>query len=239
MDEIVKEVVRKERESFSVELIEKETAEGFSNYISMVLYPMEMPDGEDGLLLVFENIRVGSVIQRLTQRYSELRLSQSRLMRIAMTDPVTGLGNRYAYEHDASERALAVLQNPVDLVVAVMGLDGLKVVNAARGHAQGDVLLRTYAATLQSILRDGDIVYRVGGDEFIAVLETSAYAGFERLYQKFEDVVEQVRRAGFPDTQVSVGLAALSETGYNMVEAIRLADRRMYAYRKKLYGKDV
>jgi diguanylate cyclase (GGDEF)-like protein len=94
----------------------------------------------------------------------------ARLHRAAGTDPLTGLANRRAWETDAA-RSLAHAQRTGEpLTVAVIDLDGFKVVNDQQGHGAGDALLQSLARAWSSELRMADLLGRLGGDEFVLCL---------------------------------------------------------------------
>ncbi|HEX6568988.1 MAG TPA: GGDEF domain-containing protein, partial [Acidimicrobiales bacterium] len=84
------------------------------------------------------------------------------LRRQALTDPLTGLGNRTAFE-----RRLGDAAGPV--TIALLDLDDFKPVNDTHGHDTGDAVLRVVAERLRASVRDGDLAVRVGGDEFAIV----------------------------------------------------------------------
>jgi diguanylate cyclase (GGDEF)-like protein len=83
----------------------------------------------------------------------------------AATDPLTGLGH-----HATFHEALARTHRRPQTAVVLVDVDGFKRVNDTRGHQQGDHVLRSIAHALASALRRGDTLYRVGGDEFAALL---------------------------------------------------------------------
>ncbi len=102
--------------------------------------------------------------RRLT---SILKLSKSEAERRALTDPLTGLGNRAAMEADLSR--LIVQRRDFSLIH--LDLDLFKAVNDTLGHAAGDAVLVETARRLRQTLRDADFVNRVGGDEFVILAE--------------------------------------------------------------------
>ena len=102
--------------------------------------------------------------------------SVGELARLAMTDPVTGLGNRAALLAALSRRSgRSAAERP--LVVVTIDLDGLRETNLRHGRAAGDELLRRYAARLAVTVRAGDTVTRTGGDEFVVLCDGSLEAG--------------------------------------------------------------
>jgi diguanylate cyclase (GGDEF)-like protein len=95
----------------------------------------------------------------------ELRRALRRVSAASMTDALTGLPNRRAVME-----ALETMISPQGAAIIAMDLDHFKEANDAYGHAAGDALLRVAADRIRSVLRPSDLVGRMGGDEFLAVL---------------------------------------------------------------------
>ncbi len=126
------------------------------------ILPADMPSAE----LLFR-------LKRLLQRKREGDRLRSMLedgLRLAVTDPLTGLFNRrYALPHlERVARNAARTGSP--FAVMVLDLDRFKAINDTHGHATGDLVLREVAARLRSNLRSVDLVARIGGEEFLVVL---------------------------------------------------------------------
>ena len=145
---------------------------------------------------------------------------------VARVDALTGLANRLAWEErvellgreHARGRPLAVI---------LIDLDGLKLANDARGHAFGDLLLRTAAEILGACVGDKGLAARIGGDEFGVLLANSDSTACEAILARIEDVVE--RRPPLDGFSLSFSLgAASSPPEPTLAAAIDRADRRMY-----------
>lgn len=137
----------------------------------------------------------------------------------ANSDPLTGLGHHGRF----SERLARA--RPGGSAVLAIDVDGFKAVNDTYGHQEGDRLLVELVRALQAALRSSDDLYRVGGDEFAAILEvnrdTEALSVAERL-------VAAARRVG---RTISVG-AALREPGESAETTLRRADDALYAAKR-------
>ena len=123
-----------------------------------------------------ESARLASSLERAQ---TELRAANTELQRRALLDPLTNLPNRQLFEdrlaHAVARTARAEERvggrAAAKLAVLFVGLDGFKTVNDSLGHAAGDRVLKEAAARLRNAARDSDTVARVGGDEFLLLME--------------------------------------------------------------------
>jgi diguanylate cyclase (GGDEF)-like protein len=148
-------------------------------------------------------------------------LAHEQLRRAAHTDPLTALANRRGLEQLVRER-----RGRRPLVVLAIDVDGLKHVNDRHGHAAGDELLLTVAKGADSILRTGDVLARIGGDEFAAVVfDSDESSGTLVAARILETVRAQGARGRRP--RVSVGVATV-EPGASLGRGLDRADAAMY-----------
>ncbi|MFN8109337.1 MAG: sensor domain-containing diguanylate cyclase [Thermoleophilia bacterium] len=168
---------------------------------------------------------------RLERSLTDLSRTSERLAVQAFTDPLTGLGNR-ALLMDRVRAALARDgARPVGLLL--MDLDGFKSVNDRYGHAAGDRLLTTVAERVRACVRPIDTIGRLGGDEFLAVLEVvEGVTEAREIAGRLERAVWEPIDVGGGET-VNVGLSVGVAVGIpGQVDADELldqADRAMYA----------
>ncbi len=99
-----------------------------------------------------------------------LRKQQEQLEYIAHYDPLTNLPNRLLMTDRLHQAMAQALRRNNDLFVAYIDLDGFKQINDQFGHATGDLVLKEVATNMKQVLREGDTLSRIGGDEFIAVI---------------------------------------------------------------------
>ena len=178
------------------------------------------------LLMVF---RPGSadyertaLFARLAGSMIERMVSAWRANATAVLDPLTGSLNRRGLL-DAAPALLA--RGPV--LFAFFDLNDLKPINDTHGHAAGDALLLRTAQTLSRTLREGDLVARVGGDEFVAAIEGDDLRIVERVVKSFQ-------RA---QISVAYGYALAPIEAPTVEEAVALADSRMYACKQRMKGR--
>ena len=176
----------------------------------------------------YEGTTVGAVstFTDVTQRRKEERETQARLVdseRAALTDPLTGVGNRrYA---DAFLAAVG----PGDAVVLI-DVDHFKRINDQHGHAGGDQVLRSLAEHLARQIRANDHVARFGGEEFLVVLaggSSTAVAAVERIARAWTATSDGVT--------FSAGVAAHT-AGRPVLETLAAADRALYQAKEQ--GRD-
>jgi diguanylate cyclase (GGDEF)-like protein/PAS domain S-box-containing protein len=166
--------------------------------------------------------------------------AQDELVRSALHDALTGLPNRVVFM-DRLERLLTHSQRRVGYGFAVLflDLDNFKRINDSLGHMAGDELLVTVARRLESCVRQGDTVARIGGDEFAVLLDMIQDAAAVTFI--VERIRESLALAFYPEVRVdgvsaSIGIA-ISVSGYERAEdLLRDADSAMY--RAKASGRD-
>lgn len=165
-----------------------------------------------------------------------LATERERYERATRLDPLTGVGNRAAWESiKASPPTLATsrTRKPLAATYAVLSadVDHLKQVNDRYGHAAGDSVLRTSADMLRLSLRPTDVLCRVGGDEFLALLPNVDERGARRIVKRIGEAMENWRPTEHGITPaLSIGWA-LFEGDWD--SAVKLADDRMYANKRK------
>ena len=108
--------------------------------------------------------------ERLHERSHELRQANHQLEHLAHFDSLTGLPNRVLLADRLRQAMSQCLRRDASLAVVYLDLDGFKPINDRHGHAIGDQLLVLLAQRLKEVLREGDTLSRIGGDEFVAVL---------------------------------------------------------------------
>ena len=146
----------------------------------------------------------------------------------ATTDPLTGLGNRRALICDL-ERAAAETEHGSRHVLALFDLDGFKAYNDAFGHPAGDALLERLGRNLTDAVGDNGIAYRMGGDEFCLLAPAGDDDGQAIVTIAATALSEQGRSFS---VGCSYGTVRLELGSQDPVEALRLADQRMYAAKR-------
>lgn len=146
--------------------------------------------------------------------------ANEKLIEMSTIDQLTRVKNRNAYE-DILEAYRAA---EVAVGVVMVDLNGLKELNDEKGHKEGDRVIEETAGFLCTVSGD-DLPYRIGGDEFVLLLEG-------RTREETEDILAQVRT--FRETSLSAGAAWTDNSG-TIDDAIRQADAAMYEDKKRFY----
>ena len=207
--------------------------------------PERYPAGEE-LLTFFQMCVVLPVFAVLAGRLSELsgRLGQQKIalrealqrnVELAERDELTGLLNRRRAT-ELLELCAKQTARGGSFAIVILDIDHFKRINDSHGHAAGDVVLRHFAHVAQSILRDGDVLARWGGEEFLLVLPTDSAASAAALSQRLRERTAATSIAlphgGAVTITVSIGVAALGE-GELTSAVLERADAALYRAKAK------
>ncbi|WP_114944632.1 GGDEF domain-containing protein [Microvirga calopogonii] len=176
-------------------------------------------------------LSVGADITALKRNEKSLRQAHEAALEASRTDPLTGLPNR-RHILDLLDGALAEdAATGAGLSIAVLDIDRFKAVNDAHGHEAGDAVLRHFADVCRERVRDGDVLGRMGGEEFLLVLPGAgpgqASAIVDRIRDGFPPARLDGEGTGLPCT-FSAGIAE-SLAGDDRSSILRRADRALYA----------
>lgn len=174
-------------------------------------------------------IETGTVVARTAALRDELRETAAQAAAAARTDPLTGLGNRLAWDEAVGRAQEAIDRGEAYSVVSV-DVDGLKIINDRHGHAVGDDLLRRCAAIIRAHCSERDLAVRMGGDEFMVLVpremvpEDPRFVAFARTFSALRSTSDRVA--------ASIGVA-VAGPGDSLFDAIREADMAMYSRKRQ------
>jgi diguanylate cyclase (GGDEF)-like protein len=211
----------------------------FHRFLTRPLLTLEqaiarLSPGEERLPLPVghESDELGRLAQRINETLERLDNSQKQLRRLATRDPLTGLPNR-ALLLERLDHALArARRSQLGLAVLFLDLDRFKHVNDSLGHELGDHLLRAVAERLSGTLRGSDTVGRLGGDEFLIIVEEvrepkEAIQVADRI---LATLARPVEIGGHQlHTGASIGISMWPGDGDDSTRLLRSADIAMYA----------
>ena len=186
------------------------------------------------ILVLVEILVIYDINKR--RRIAEENLEQiKQLFQAANTDKLTGISNRRAYEEMLEQ--ITNLGIPKDFVYISLDLNGLKTVNDNMGHAKGDELISGAAECISDIFGQQGSVYRIGGDEFAALLGISSKE-LLRLAKRFE--YKQMEWSEKHGMQLTVSMGYAARETYPKVDLrqlISIADKEMYSAKGEYYKK--
>lgn len=180
---------------------------------------------------------------RVADRTAELARASEELSRRALHDDLTGLANRTAFWERLSHRMSVMDQRRTGFAILFLDLDDFKEVNDSLGHAAGDQLLVETARRITDELRSGDVAARVGGDEFVVLLDEvgegeHALAVARRVGERVRAPQEIEGRRHV--TTTSIGVAVGRPGGLSTPDAIvAAADAAMYEAKRAGRGLSV
>ena len=182
-------------------------------------------------------IAIFGTVQDVTETVENARIleaARSAAERVANTDMLTGLPNR---RHTLAflEKALAgARDHGAPLAVAVFDIDHFKRINDAHGHAMGDRVIHRVGQRAKAALRDEDMLGRIGGEEFVCILQRSSAQAAEMVAERVRKAVETGTAAeeGLPQATVSIGLAVF-DGELDIEELLHRADQALYAAKRE------
>lgn len=157
------------------------------------------------------------------------------LLRQAMKDGLTDLYNRRAYEKDLTELSKVSLAS--DLVYISMDVNGLKVINDTLGHMAGDELILGSSECMRNVFKPYGKVYRIGGDEFVAILNVSKEL-LNEVLSEFDNAIDGWSGELIDKLSISYGVALSCDFPKESIRVLSsTAEKRMYKTKSEHYRK--
>lgn len=163
------------------------------------------------------------------KRRAEQRAREATLL--ASTDELTGLANRRAFLRQLTREMEGAAEFGWPLAVAMFDVDHFKKVNDRHGHAMGDRVLQAIATRAVAVVRAGDLVGRLGGEEFGILMPGASAADASAVAERLREAIEVARGrddAVLPQVTVSIGIAARDGQS-EALELLAVADAALYA----------
>ncbi|TBU73449.1 hypothetical protein DNK06_20770 [Pseudomonas daroniae] len=202
--------------------------------------------------LSHESEYLGELTFRRRQRFSEQELAQleallasllfplrnSLLYRVAiqsaLRDPLTNTGNRIAMDQVLGREIELARRNAQPLSLLMLDIDHFKRINDEHGHSAGDEMLKAVATTLKDQLRNIDMVFRYGGEEFLVLLSDTSSEGAALVGERLRQSVMELQYVtqGKPiEMSISLGCATL-EAGEPIESLLTRADKALYSAKR-------
>ena len=153
---------------------------------------------------------------------------RNRLATLAATDSLTGLANHRAFQERLAIDAARARRHATPLCLLLLDLDAFKAVNDTLGHSAGDAVLVALADRMREGARQGDLLARVGGEEFAWLLPETGLAGGLEAAERLRTDIASGPLGPSEDQTVSIGLCDLATAGGDPAELFRLADGALY-----------
>ena len=178
-----------------------------------------------------------NVHYRLANTIRELEASQKALAIQATTDPLTGLRNRRSFFEKAEDCFDLHQRYKSDISILMIDIDHFKKINDTLGHDGGDEILRRFSNVLESMVREVDVLARLGGEEFAILLPDTKRLGAAVLAERTRSAIEHTP-IKYNDQDIlitaSIGMASISSEDVESIsELVRIADNRLYLAKER------
>ena len=188
-----------------------------------------------GTMLVTLSFAMGLILEVEGRGAARLRQDNEALRRDALTDALTGLGNRRLFESAAEVELQRSRRHSWPMSVFVLDLDHFKRINDRWGHAVGDQVLIEVARCCEQALRAEDVLVRWGGEEFALLVPHCDRVSSARVAERLLASVRGLRCASIEgeEVTVSIGVAELEATDANLVATLNRADEALYEAKRR------
>jgi diguanylate cyclase (GGDEF)-like protein len=178
-------------------------------------------------LFLFGMILLSDTVLVLVARFARFNILEAE--RLSTTDPLTRLSNRRALEVAMNLEMTRQKRYGGQFSLVLIDLDGFKSVNDTLGHHAGDTALVLLADILRENTRQSDMVFRIGGDEFVVLMPNTEVEDCERICNAFcKLIAEKMQKASFQIT-ASIGYTTIERVPEHSVDILTIADKAMYA----------
>jgi diguanylate cyclase (GGDEF)-like protein len=168
----------------------------------------------------------------------QLHDALARMRAMATHDTLTSLPNRHSFYEQLQQAIKFAERNSISFAVIFIDLDGFKPINDSLGHAAGDEVLKSVARRLKQTVRQGDVVARIGGDEFVIMLSGIDMTSLLSVVRKIIDTIAAPYTVIGKSVTLtsSAGIATYPDSGRTVDELVAHADAAMY--RSKRAGRN-
>ncbi|MDH5433538.1 MAG: EAL domain-containing protein [Gammaproteobacteria bacterium] len=209
----------------------------FRNYISRPLEKLRQFAYYQSVAPSAFNLKeLEAIRSSMLQTFNRLEAEKNELYRMARTDELSGLANRNALNEYLNRLIAESLRNRNEFAIMFLDLDNFKLINDALGHHIGDELLQEIAVAIKEIVRSNDFVSRIGGDEFLIIV--NHYSSLQELLHVIDRIqthlsLPRIIQNHPVNVTSSVGIAFYPKDGSDTVSLMQHADIAMYEAKKK------
>jgi len=205
---------------------------GADDFLSKPFYhPELMARLSAGVRIVKLENEITGERRALHKANAELSVVNDKLDRLATTDVLTGLSNRYEAMRRLKDHWAAASRGGQPLSCMMFDIDHFKNCNDTYGHDAGDAVLCAVAQCIQKVSRQNEMPFRIGGEEFLVLCPSATRAEVEQGAERLRAAVESIRiqHGGVElSATVSVGVASREENMSDSAEMLKLADSALY-----------
>ena len=182
-------------------------------------------------IMIFIFILIAIFYMDMTQKLMQ-ETERNFLLKSAYTDEMTQLHNRrYCTEYMQNIQH----KQECSYTIICFDLNNLKIMNDTYGHAKGDILIKSAAKVIAETFEGYGIVARMGGDEFIAILETADINKIKELEAKLQENIDKKNKeAGNLNMSIAYGYASGNSSKSNIEKLYQEADDHMYEHKMKM-----
>ena len=155
----------------------------------------------------------------------------------AMKDPLTGVGSKVAYEKEVDRLGVKMMMPSFHFGIVMIDLNFLKRTNDTYGHDIGDMAISSLALIICDIFRHSS-VYRIGGDEFVVIVQGEDYEYVGSLLEKIRNLLNETdpNLAPYEAVSAAVGYAEFTDEDNEYKDVFKRADDDMYTEKKRMHG---
>ena len=189
------------------------------------------------LVLLFNIYLLGQKLNLNATRRALIRelVLNERLESLSLIDPLTQLLNRRAMNELIPREVARANRLGSSLSFMAIDLNGFRAINTKFGSVEGDTALAEFSKLLKSVFRGGDVVFRQGGDEFLVVMPDTSEGQVDFPINRLQQSVDNWNLASKKDYELSFTCGVASyQTGSELAEVLRAADRKLYQKKHKL-----
>ena len=203
-----------------------------------IIFRDRMSQVNNHFLQIYQS-RMGLVFDKFRHALS-LDLINKRLLEVMRRDPLTNVNNRRAYE-DKEKYLQSEINSDSNIrfAIAMFDVNNLKLVNDSRGHEAGDMYLVNACRLICNVFKHSPI-YRVGGDEFIAVLSGEDYNNYENLFNELNSLMNPYSNTlPLPEDYISIACGVSEynpQLDMSVQDVMKRADELMYKNKAKMKG---
>ncbi len=169
------------------------------------------------------------IVRDITSR----KKAEKQLKFLSFHDSLTGLYNRYYFEEEI-KRINNGFKRFFPISIISMDINNLKTVNDNFGHKEGDKMLKETARILESLVRKEDILARIGGDEFCAILPRTPQKVALKRKEKLNKLIKKHNGENKLDISIAIGIAATNHDEQGINDALNRADNLMYVHKREM-----